>query len=135
MKKILIPFALLLLALTACGSKPCSEQAAEYLDQSQDMLERWDDANAIAGSTARMSLAGPLADLQEIRRDADDLEHPECANEVHDSMINFMDLTIDSYLSFMSDDGQAENKIRRANDALDDYFAALLAIDGEAEGE
>lgn len=80
----------------------CIVAAADYIEDTNNLLERWDDALAIADSTARISLSGPIADLQEIKREAGDLEYPPCARKAHVAMTIFMDAYIDAYLAFMA---------------------------------
>jgi len=67
-----------------------------------DIFEEWNDAEKLAQNTARRDLAGPIADLQEIKRRAGDLEHPDCAFGVHLAMQEYMDKTLDAYLAFMA---------------------------------
>jgi hypothetical protein len=113
------------------GDPGPSCSGGSYLGEADELIERWDDANAIASSTSRIALAGPLATLQEIRRDASALTPPNCARELHNAMINYMQLTIDAYLSFLANDSEAtmSAKVEAALDAFEDYIMLRVGMD------
>src|SRR5687768_15649215 len=75
--------------------EPCNVQAAAFLEAAQDIFEEWDDAFELANSTPRMSLPAVISELQEIRRNADDLEVPPCAAATKALMIEMMEAAID----------------------------------------
>ena len=79
---------------------------ADYIDQYDLLLDRFYDAGSIADSTARVSLAEPVADLQEIRRELDALSDdlPPCADDIHTTTLAYMNSVIESILMFMRDD-------------------------------
>lgn len=100
--------ALFVLLLAACGPS-CEETTADYIDQIDDLVSRWNDAVAIADTTPRGVLATPISNLQEIRRDAEDLEPPLCG-DVHTAaldtklaLIAYMEQGINLYLEFAAD--------------------------------
>lgn len=122
MKRIVLSL-LPVLFLTACGlfgPAPCSEQAAEYIPALESYFDDWDDTTAIANSTPRASLSTVIADLQSIKRDVADLEHPACADHVHQLGVDYMDKTIDGFLSFLSQD---EDKV--VNQTFDEASTLL----------
>lgn len=92
------------LLLASCGPAPCFEQAAEYTPALESYFDEWDDANTVANSTPRAALSQAVADLQAIKRNVDDLAHPECVDTVQLAAVSYMDKTIEGYLSFMAQD-------------------------------
>lgn len=69
------------------------------------LMARWDDAAQVAGSTARVSLSGPVAQLQAIRRETQALVVPPCLERGKAEMIKGMEAKIDGVLGFMSGSG------------------------------
>ncbi len=137
MKKVSV--VLLVLVLVGCGapvavkieptsvptpvptSLPCSLQAAEYVGEVQGIVQEWDDANSLAGSTPRASLATQIAALQEIRRRADAFEHPGCADKPHSYLMAYMTSVIDAYLAFLANeesDTEIQNRFKGAENML-----------------
>lgn len=121
---------LLLAACSAFGPAPCNEQAAEYIPALEAYFDDWDDTFAIANSTPRSALSAVIADMQEIKRDVDDLEPPPCAELVHQMGVNYMDKTIEGFLSFLSQDTDfvVNNLFSDASDLLDSFVAELAKL-------
>ena len=105
----LISATLLCLLLMACTSESeqmmsdCREGMPEYVEQMEDITDRWDDSMQIALSSARISLAEPVGDLQEIRRDADNINPPQCMASSHEGYVEATGVFVDALLDFMSD--------------------------------
>lgn len=97
----------------------CVDLALEYLLTAEDLLDRWDDAVAIADSTGRIALAGPVGELQTIRRELGNLDPPECAATVHNTAVDMMENTIDGFLLFMQQESDSQ-----VNSAFDEAFSA-----------
>jgi hypothetical protein len=113
-------------------AEPCSVQAEAFSAATVALLDDWDDANALAGSTPRMSLGPAIAELQQIRRDVGDLDAPPCAQRVHTLLVDYMDVVIEGYLAFLADEGDSavNSAMRRADAALDTFtteYAKLMA--------
>ncbi len=110
---------------------PCAVLAADYLADHTALIDRWRDAATLADSTARVALAGPIADLQAIRRELLALEPPDCARVVHLSTERYMTHLIESLLMFMRDEPRAAvtDEIILARDQLDLMKAELAAIE------
>lgn len=106
LKKLIPLIALLLLAAVSCSEPTCAESTEEYRAAVDLIIEEWDDAVQIADSTARMSLSGPLGELQSINRNTKQLEVPECAAESHESLLSYQEGIIAGFLAFM---GQEED--------------------------
>jgi hypothetical protein len=105
----IIAFSILApLLLTAC-SPSCDFNS--YNEHLQPYLEKWDDASAVANVTARIGLAGPIADMQAIRRDVASLDMPACAKEAHGYLLYSMDSRIQGFIAFMGK--QPDEEIQR----------------------
>ena len=102
----LILIVALFLAVACTPASPQDECLAgleTYMPQMQAIIGRWNDAFEIAESSPRMSLAGPIASLQEIRREANAITPPTCMNELHSSTTQGMDAFVTMFLDFMAD--------------------------------
>ena len=112
----------------------CIDLAEDFLDESGELFDRWFDAIEIADSTPRMSLAGPVGELQAIRREAENLDYPNCAVRVRRLLISVMDHSIEGYLLFMRD--EAESRITaeftQASNAAEGYVEAIGDLRAEA---
>lgn len=80
----------------------CTELSTSFVTNVENLLRRWDDADQVAGATPRMSLAGPVSDLQALKREAENLEVLDCAKPVKVYLVNYMDSTVSAYLDFMT---------------------------------
>jgi hypothetical protein len=105
-------------------AEPCYIQAGEFITELEAYFDEWDDANAIANNTARVSLGPAVSELQEIRRNVSELSPPICAVKVHTTLINYMDKIIDGFLSFMADesDYKVSKLLSEANDLFDEFI-------------
>jgi hypothetical protein len=83
---------------------PCGPEAIEeYLDRLIAVQNEFVDNTELAFSTSRINLSGPVGKLQEVKREAQDIEYPDCAAVAHKKLIDYMDATIDAFFSFMTD--------------------------------
>jgi hypothetical protein len=85
----------LLSAVCGCAYK------GNYQEVVKETLKKWNDANQVASSTSRAALGGPVARLQEIKRQAERLIVPEQEKDCYAYLIRYMDLTTKAYLEFM----------------------------------
>jgi hypothetical protein len=147
MKRLALLTAAVLM-LSACQSAPPTEVAevstptpdecspdSEHIEALRDVEERFADAVSLAGSTPRISLSEPIANLQEIRRDAEDLEVPSCLEDAHAQLIEYMDAYVEAYLSFLSDadDAIVQVLFRMGDTAYNEYAAELNALGSDLE--
>jgi len=116
---------------------PPVEAWKEYYDLWEDHAERWDDANAIANSTARIALSAPVSELQKLRREWKDVKPPEDLEQFHNKILDYEESIIEGYLAFMSDktDAVVNAHFKRASDYLDEAFELLPEGFFEAVGE
>lgn len=103
------------------GSIECDD----YINDVDDLLIRWQDAVQVASATARVSLSGPVADLQSIKREARDLSEPFCAGQIgfQDKMTNMMDTSVETFVEFMAG-GPSEDTFGPYELAVADYSMA-----------
>lgn len=109
----------------------CADLYPEFIEELDSLVQTWDDANQLAGNTARIALSEPVAQLQEIRRDALNLDPPtqECGEDARYYLLRYMDTMIDSYLEFMADaDMDREPAISSSNDLAQDYKTAYDSL-------
>jgi hypothetical protein len=82
---------------------PCSVQAADFLKEANGLVAEWDDTNQLADKTARVALAQPVGQLQDLRRRLNATDSPVCAGAVKMTLSAYMDATIATYLAFMGE--------------------------------
>lgn len=101
-----------------------------FLGQIEPLARQWDDANAVAKSAARIALAGPVANLQALRRQVQDVQAPPCAFLAKQRLIDAMDNTINGYMAFMQQ--KPENTVNQFFDQADhsmrDFSKELQAL-------
>lgn len=108
MNKSIITLILTALLLVGCQNTYCPpDEAQASLDELQLLAERWDDTMAVARSTSRMSLSGPISDLQEIKRDTGSLSVPECLDPAKKALSKSMDYAIEGFIAFMSQEADS----------------------------
>lgn len=64
---------------------------------------RWQDAERLAQSTARIALAQPVSTLQQIKRETDGILVPPCLDAAKSHLISGMNWTIEGFIQFMTD--------------------------------
>lgn len=65
------------------------------------VLLRWEDATKVALTSSRIALSGPVAALQAVRREADQLTVPPCMDQAKVALVTSMNSTIQGFLVFM----------------------------------
>lgn len=108
----------------------CSIQSADYVTNVKKILSEWNDANDIAGSTARISLGPAVSKLQDIRREANGLTYPKCASLAQAYLISHMDKVIEGFLSFMAQESDTTTSgyFNEAADQLNLFFTEFNKI-------
>jgi uncharacterized protein HemX len=64
-------------------------------------MVKYQDAMQLAASTSRIALAGPVATLQTLKREADLVAVPACMKNSKDFLMQGMNTSIDHFLDFM----------------------------------
>jgi hypothetical protein len=104
-------------------AESCYHQSEKYRSEVTDLIEEWDDAESVAGSTSRIALSPAVSELQRVRREVDNLEFPDCAEYAQYHLVTYMDTVIEAYLLFMADapDSSVSDKFEEANSQLDQF--------------
>jgi hypothetical protein len=142
MKTTYIILALTTLLLVACGggassfTTGCSE--ADFETASTLVVDGavWQFVNAeqVAKSTSRASLAPLVRDMQASRDDLAAENWPVCASEVKSLYRNSMTATIDAYLAFMAEDRIVmEHLLHVAGDAWNEAGWLLVTLKPKEE--
>lgn len=77
------------------------KEAAELID----LYRRWTDAEKVARATARVSLAGPAAAIQALRREAENRPVPKCLDASRKRLVELITESEKAILEFMLHDG------------------------------
>jgi len=104
--KLLFVLGIIVIVLLSisCSSASCYQLTQDYRTQVEELAQDWDDINKLAGNTPRMQLAILISKMQDVRTEFNNLDVPDCANETQSLMLNYMDATIDGYMSFLADE-------------------------------
>lgn len=80
---------------------------AQALGRFDDVMARWNDADRVAGSSARIALAQPVSALQALQREASQLNAPPCLAIGKDELKKAMRESVDGYIAFMQNTAKA----------------------------
>lgn len=95
-------------------------------------MREFDDASILASNMPREQLSGPIAELQRIRREAEDETVPGCLLPLKTHQIEHMNSVIDTLVAFMggTDQQTLEQGIATARQQHDDYTLELARLLG-----
>ena len=95
-------------------------------------MREFDDASILASNMPREQLSGPIAELQRIRREAEDETVPGCLLTLKTHQIDHMNSVIDTLVAFMggTDQQTLEQGIATARQQHDDYTLELARLLG-----
>lgn len=82
------------------------------------LYRRWADAEKLALSTGRIALAGPVATMQAIQREAEAMTPPTCLAESHKLLVSLAKKSTEGLIKFMGKDelgGMVYNVVERRN--------------------
>ena len=83
-----------------CGVNRVKESGLALADQ----FDAYHDAYDIAASTSRIALAGPVLQLQQVKRDTELIAVPACMEGAKNELVLTIDTSIEAFLAFMSQD-------------------------------
>ena len=130
MKKTIILFAICAIFISSCsllsgvGSEPtpvpptptaaptatpdpcASENLLDEVEELQNVINKFQDVAYVANVTPFNQLVFPVLDLQEIRRELQHLEVPECQMIIKESALSYMNSTINYFVLFMAEEDQ-----------------------------
>jgi hypothetical protein len=112
---------------------PCAAGSVEKsVDKVHSHMREFDDASALAANLPREQLSGPIANLQKIRRDAEDEQIPACLTNLKDHQIQHMNSVIGTLIAFMGGANQQDldKGISIAREQHDQYTLELARILG-----
>jgi hypothetical protein len=109
---------------------PCDvEQLEVFADAAEDFMEEFADGVDVAGNTARISLSGPIMNLQSLTNNFQAYPFPVCASAARMVMIKGADKVIEGFIGFM---GQNLTD-RTANSMIDEGIEAMILASSAIE--
>jgi len=95
-------------------------------------MREFDDASILASSTPREQLSGSIADLQRIRREAEDETIPACLTDLRTYQVEHMNSVINTLIAFRggADQKSLDQGIGLARQQHDQYTLELARLLG-----
>ncbi|MGZ9234303.1 MAG: hypothetical protein ACXW4E_02145 [Anaerolineales bacterium] len=112
---------------------PCSlPQLETEVQEVHKHMREFDDAAILASNMPREQLSGSIADLQRIRREAEDEQIPDCLTNLKAYQVQHMNSVITTLIAFMAgtDQQTLDQGIAIARDQHDQYTLELARILG-----
>ena len=112
---------------------PCASGNIEAeVEKVHKYMREFDDASSLAASRPREQLADAIADLQRIRRDAEDQSIPPCLGNLKTYQISHMNSVINTLIAFMGGSKQelVDQGIALARQQHDQYTIELARLLG-----
>jgi hypothetical protein len=112
---------------------PCAAGNLEAeVQKVHSYMREFDDASALAASRTRNELPDAIADLQRIRREAEDQVTPYCLGQLKTYQISHMNTVINTLIAFMggSDQQVVNQGIDLARQQHDQYTLELARLLG-----
>jgi hypothetical protein len=112
---------------------PCSsEQIEAEVQKVHGHMREFDDASTLASNLPLQELSGPIANLQKIRREAEDEQIPPCLTDLKKYQIAHMNTVIGTLVGFLggADQQTLEKSIAIAREQHDQYTLELARLLG-----
>jgi len=112
---------------------PCSSEKIEAeVQKVHGHMREFDDASILASNLPLQELSGPIADLQRIRRAAEDEQIPSCLTNLKKYEIAHMNTVIGTLVAFLggADMNTLEKSISMAREQHDQYTLELARLLG-----
>jgi hypothetical protein len=112
---------------------PCLPGNIEVeVEKVHKFMREFDDASVLAANMPREQLSDGIADLQKIRRDAEDQIAPTCLITLKTYQIAHMNSVVNTLIAFMGDSDQAtvDQGIALAREQHDNYTLELARVLG-----
>lgn len=112
---------------------PCAAENLEAeVQRIHAYMREFDDASTLAASRPREELAASIADLQRIRREAEDQPTPACLATLKTYQVSHMNAVINTLVAFMggADQATVDQGIGLARDQHDRYTLELARLLG-----
>jgi hypothetical protein len=119
-------------AATATSDGCSMPQLEKEVQEVHKHMAEFDDAAALASSVPRDQLSTFIADLQRIRREADDEQIPICLTNLKKIQVDHMNTVIDTLLGFMRgiDQQTLDQGISLARQQHDQYLLEYVRVLG-----
>lgn len=114
-------------------SDPCSlPQLETEVQEVHKHMREFDDASILASNMPREQLSNSIADLQRIRREAEDEKIPACLTDLKTIQVQHMNSVINTLIAFMggTDQQSIDQGISLARQQHDQYTLELARILG-----
>ena len=114
-------------------SDPCSlPQLETEVQEVHRHMREFDDASILASNMPREQLSTSIADLQRIRREAEDEEIPGCLTDLKAIQVQHMNSVINTLIAFMggTDQQTLDQGISLARQQHDQYTLELARVLG-----
>jgi hypothetical protein len=115
-------------------SDPCSmPQLEKEVQEVHNHMREFDDAAALASSMTRDQLSSSVAELQRIRREAEDEQIPSCLTNLRKIQVDHMNTVISTLLAFMKgniDEQTIQQAIGLARQQHDQYLLEYARVVG-----
>jgi len=107
-------------------------QLEKEVQEVHSHMREFDDASALAGSIPREQLSASIADLQRIRREAQDEQIPACLTKLQEIQVQHMNTVIETLLAFMrgTDQQTLDQGISLARQQHDQYLLEYARVAG-----
>jgi hypothetical protein len=112
---------------------PCAPENIEAeIQKAHKYMREFDDASSLAASRPREQLSDAIADLQRIRREAEDQPAPSCLSDLKTYQISHMNAVINTLIAFMggTDQQTVDQGIAIARELHDKYTIELARLLG-----
>ena len=113
---------------------PCSmPQLEQEVQEVHNHMREFDDAAALASSLPRDQLSSSVAELQRIRREAEDQKIPGCLTNLRKLQVDHMNTVISTLLAFMKgniEDETIQQAIGIARQQHDQYLLEYARVMG-----
>jgi hypothetical protein len=112
---------------------PCSPQNLPFTVQPiNDLMREFEDASQMASNLPAQQLPQLIADLQRIRRGAEDVQIPDCLTTLKTHQLNHMNLMIQTLLAFVGGATQEEltSGLAMAREEHDLYSLEIIRLLG-----
>ena len=120
-------------AVTATPDPCAPENLQTEVLKVHKYMREFDDASSLATSRPRDQLADAIANLQSIRREAEDQSTPSCVANLRSYQISHMNAVINTLIAFMggSDQKTVDQGISIARQQHDQYTLELARLLGQ----
>ena len=112
---------------------PCGRPQVEAeVQKVHKHMREFDDASILASNMPREQLSSAIADLQRIRREAEDAQTPGCLTDLKQIQVQHMNTVINTLIVFMggTDQQTLDQGIALARQQHDEYTLELARILG-----